>query len=142
MAQLKINHDNYSELFDLETKSTVTIGRYDPQRAFNLLKQCDILLDYQHVSRQHCTIILMVKDKGFFWTIRDGVLDLKKPGLKSANGTYINSNLIERITRLNNGDEITFSPKHYYPSIQFLTEPTTEIRIEKDTIEHEYEKPN
>jgi pSer/pThr/pTyr-binding forkhead associated (FHA) protein len=135
MAQLKINHEEYSELFDLETKSSVTIGRYDPKS----LKQCDILLDYQHVSRRHCTVILMVRNKGFFWTIRDGVLDLKKPNLKSANGTYINGNLIAKITKLNDGDTITFSHKHYYPSIQFLNEPTTEIITEKDTIEHEYE---
>lgn len=135
MPQIKITYPSYSEIINLEDTKQLTIGRYD----INSVTQCDILLDFKHVSRRHCTIILMFKDKQFYWIIKDGVLSLKEEKIQSANGTFINGKLITQITKLNNGDEITFSANHYYPSILFISEPTeSNLESEKDTLEHDY----
>lgn len=73
------------------TKPATTLGRHP---------ECDIIIDVGAVSRQHARIEMV--DNGF-----------QLVDLNSRNGTYLNGHLIERSTKLQDGDLIRICDVEY-----------------------------
>ncbi|MDH5392153.1 MAG: FHA domain-containing protein [Gammaproteobacteria bacterium] len=112
MSKLIISHDGKIESqYDISSE-TVTIGRH---------KNNDICIDNLSVSSHHAQVMNIAGD----CFVED---------LKSSNGTYVNGNLIKKIS-LNNGDEIRIG-KH---QLKFQARPkaatsSSQIDFEKTMI--------
>lgn len=83
-------------------------------------RSCDILILDKHVSRWHCTLVLMPPDKDSpipYYLMVDGIL---MTGTKSTGGIWVNGWRVNNI-KLNHQDAITFGSRPY-PKAIFISE--------------------
>ncbi|MFZ4828505.1 MAG: FHA domain-containing protein [Phototrophicaceae bacterium] len=104
---------NQTQEYVLMVGATASIGR---------LAENDICIPEQHVSRRHAVVSYRQELGGF-------VVD--DPG--SANGTFLNDQLVRKPTRLSDGDEIRL----YVPTVKYyeqVTEQERTVAEEKGTL--------
>lgn len=101
---LLISPNKPEQTFKFEANNSILVGRSS---------ECDIRVSIpvvvegrkgDLVSRIHCTLILMCKDKSFYYNLYDGEV----LGKKSTHGTWVNGSLINIKHRIRNRDKITF----------------------------------
>lgn len=101
---LLISPNKSEKAFKFEANSSILVGRNS---------ECDIRVSIpvnvdgrkgDLVSRIHCTLILMCKDRSFYYNLYDGEI----LGKKSTHGTWVNGALVSIKHRIRNRDKITF----------------------------------